>query len=59
MNKKVKFIRTYCHRAHKMCFPDFFSNDKSQIKLLLRRNGYPQELAKKTISTKFEQKKVI
>ena len=34
-----------------MCSPQLFSNEISQIKLLLSKNGYPQELVNKKITT--------
>ena len=45
---KVNFIRTLCHRAHRICFPELLSNEMKQIKLFLHKNGYPQELVNKT-----------
>ena len=50
MKRKVNLIRILCHRAHKICSPELFANIVSQIKLLLDKNGYPQELVNKTIS---------
>ena len=41
--------RTLCHRAHRICSPELLSNEIKQIKLLLNKNGYPQELVNKTI----------
>ena len=38
------------HLAHKICSPELFANEVSHIKLLLNKNGYPQEMVNKTIS---------
>ena len=49
MKRKTNLIRTLCHRAHKICSPELFDSEVSQIKVLLNKNGYPQELVNKTI----------
>ena len=46
---KINLIRTLCHRAHIICSPELLSNEMKQIKLILNKNGYPQELVNKTI----------
>ena len=46
---KTNLIRTLCHRAHIIFSPDFLKYEISYIKLLLNRNGYPQELMNRTI----------
>ena len=50
MKRKLNLIRTLCHRAIKICSPELLANEINQIKLLLNKNGYPQELVNKTIS---------
>ena len=47
MKRKVNLIRTLCHRAHKICSPELFSKEVIQIKVLLNKNEYPQDLVKK------------
>ena len=49
LKRKVNLIRTLCHRAHRICSPELLSNEMKQIKLLLNKNGYQQELVNKTI----------
>ena len=39
-----------CHRAYKICLRELFNNEINQIKLILSKNGYPQELLNKTIN---------
>ena len=51
MKRKVNLIRILLHRAHRVCSPELFSNKISQIKLLLNKNDYSQELVNKTITT--------
>ena len=51
MKMKVNLIRTLWHRAHRICSPELFSNEISQIKVLLNKNGYPQEFINKTINS--------
>ena len=43
-------IRTLCHRAYKICSRELFVSEINQIKLILNKNGYPQELSNKTIN---------
>ena len=50
MKRKTNLIRTLCHRAHKICSPELFDSEVSQIKVLLNKNGYPQELVNRTIT---------
>ena len=38
--------------AHRICYPELLSNEVKQIKLLLNKNKYPQELVKKKITFK-------
>ena len=47
--RKLNLIRTFCHRAHRICFPELLSNEMKQIKILLNKNGYQQELFNETI----------
>ena len=49
LKRKVNLIRTLCHRAHKICSPELLLSEIKQIKTLLNKNGYPQELVNKTI----------
>ena len=49
LKRKINLIRTLCHRAHRICSPELLLNEIKQIKLLLNKNGYPQELVNKTI----------
>ena len=49
LKRKINLIRTLCHHAHIICSPELLSNEMKQIKLLLIKNGYPQELVNKTI----------
>ena len=50
MKIKTNLIRTLCHRAYKICSREFFVDKINQIKLILNKNGYPQELSNKTIN---------
>ena len=62
MKMKVNLIRTLCQRGHKICSPELFANKLSQIKLLLNKNGYPQELVNKTIANhikNFNKRKLL
>lgn len=45
----IKIFKILSYRAHKICSTDIFSSEINKIKLLLNKNGYPQELVKKTI----------
>ena len=49
LKKKVNLIRILCHRAQKICSQELLISKIKQIKLLLNKNGYPQELVNKTI----------
>ena len=49
LKRKVNLIRALCHRAHRICSPELLLNEINQIKLILNKNGYPQELVNKTI----------
>ena len=49
LKRKVNLIRTLCHRAHKICYPELLLSEIKQIKLLLNKNVYQQELVNKTI----------
>ena len=49
LKRKINLIRTLCHRAHIICSPELLLNEIKQIKLLLDKNGYLQELVDKTI----------
>ena len=40
-------IRTLCHRAHKICSRELFAKEINKIKLILNKNGSPQELINK------------
>ena len=48
LKRKVNLIKTLCHSAHRLCSPELLSNEMKQIKLLLNKNGYQQELVNKT-----------
>ena len=50
MKKKTNLIRTLCHRAHKICSRKLFTDEIKQIKLILNKNGYSQELVDKIIN---------
>ena len=50
LKRKANLIKTLCHRAHKICSPELLSSELNNIKTLLNRNGYPQELVTKTIN---------
>ena len=50
MKRKTNLIRTLCHRAYKICSKELFNDELNQIKLILNKNGYPQELVNKTIN---------
>ena len=50
MKRKTNLIRTLCHRAYKICSRELFVNKINQMKLILNKNSYPQELVNKTIS---------
>ena len=50
MKRKKSLIRTLCHRTYKICSRELFVNEINQIKLILNKNGYPQELVNKTIN---------
>ena len=50
MKRKTNLIRTLCHRAHKICSRELFADEIKQIKLILNKNGYPQELVNKIIN---------
>ena len=50
MKRKTNLIRTLCHRAHKICSRELFDEEIKQIKLILNKNGYPQELVNKIIN---------
>ena len=43
-------VRTFCHRAHKTCSRELFADGINQIKLILYKNAYPQELVNKVIN---------
>ena len=49
LKRKVNLIRTLCHCAYKICSLDLLLSKIKQIKLLLNKSGYPQELVNKTI----------
>jgi len=49
LKREINLFRTLCHRAHGVCSLELLSNEIKQIKLLLNKNGYPQELVIKTI----------
>ena len=44
------WIRTLCYRAYKICPRELLVNEINQIKLILSKNGYLQELVIKTIN---------
>ena len=44
MKKETNLISTFCHRAHKICSKELFADEINQIKLILNKNGYPQQL---------------
>ena len=41
MKKKLNLIKTMCHRAHKICSPELFSNEISQIIFLFKKKRLP------------------
>ena len=47
--KNVNLIRTLCHQAYKNYSPELLLGETKNIKLLLNKNRYPQELVDKTI----------
>ena len=49
IKRKTNLIRTLCHRAHKICSEELFGEEIKKVKLILNKNGYPQELVNKTI----------
>ena len=48
MKRKTDLIRSLCHQAYRICSRELFVNEINQIKLILNKNGYPQELVNKT-----------
>ena len=50
MKRKTNLIRTLCHRAHKICSRELFADELNQIKLILNKNGYLQQLVNEIIN---------
>ena len=47
MKRKTNFIRTLCHRAHKICLKELFADEINHLELILSKDGYPQKLVNK------------
>ena len=47
--RKVNLIRTLCHIAHMICFPELLQNELNKIKDVFIKNGYPESLINRVI----------